>query len=154
LKHEDRVTVSLSALFGGATTAGTKTKTDLKDMAKTEMTLSGETRLQILSLLPQEAGSLQESIQIKRLRDRVGFDEEEKDLLDMDERGSFNPSKVDDLEDKGVSLGENEKEIIAGCIVQKEDEESVPTNDAFVDLALTLQDKVKEFRDQLDDPDA
>ena len=119
-------------------------------MAKTEMTLSGETRLQILSLLPQEAGSLQESIQIKRLRDRVAFDEEEEEFIDMDERGSFNPSKVNDLEDVDVSLGENEKEIIAGCIVQKEDEDSVPTNDAFVDLALALQDKVKEFRDNLD----
>ena len=123
-------------------------------MPDKELTLSGQVRLQILSLLPQEAGSLQESIQIKRLRDRVGFDEKEKEILDMDERGSFDPSKVDELEDLDAPLGENEKEIIAGCIVQQEDEGNVPTNDAFVDLALALQDKVKEFRDQLDSPDA
>lgn len=114
-------------------------------------TFSSQQRLQLINLLPQESGSLRESIQVKRLRDRINFTEEEKEVIDMDERtGSFDPMALNELDDLEVELGENEREIIAGSFIKKEDEGEVPTNDAFVELAVKLEDKIDEFRTKLD----
>jgi hypothetical protein len=116
-----------------------------------QIELEPEQRLQLLNLLPQESGSLRESIQVKRLRDRINFSEDEQEEIDMDERtGSFNPAALRELDDKKIELGEKERDIIAGSIIQKEDEGAVPTNDAFVELALTLEDEIKKFRKDLD----
>ena len=121
-------------------------------MADSTFEFSPSARLQILNILPQEAGSLRESIQVKRLRDRINFSDEEKDQIGFDENtGSFDPRKLDELGDMEIELGENEREIIAGCIIQKEDEGEVPTNDGFVDLAMQLSGEIEEFRDSLDD---
>ena len=121
-------------------------------MTDSTFEFSPSARLQILNILPQEAGSLRESIQVKRLRDRIHFSEEEKEEIGFDEStGGFNPRKLGALDDMEVELGENEREIIAGCIIQKEDEGEVPTNDAFVDLAMQLAEEIEEFRDSLDD---
>jgi len=115
---------------------------------------SAQQRLQLLNLLPQESGSLRESIQVKRLRDKINFSDEEKDTIDMNERtGSFDPMALQDLEDLEIELGDNEKEIIAGSFIKKEDEGEVPTNDAFVELAIQLSDEIQAFRDQLDPKD-
>jgi len=115
---------------------------------------SAQQRLQLLNLLPQESGSLRESIQVKRLRDKINFSDEEKETIDMNERtGSFDPMALQDLEDLEIELGENEKEIIAGSFIKKEDEGEVPTNDAFVELAIQLSDEIQAFRDQLDPKD-
>jgi hypothetical protein len=116
-----------------------------------DLTLSAQQRLQLLNLLPQESGSLRESIQIKRLRDRVNLSDEELETIGMDEQtGSFDPTALQELDDKEVELGDKECDIIAGSIVQKEDEGEVPTNDSFVDLALLLEQEIKEFREDLD----
>jgi hypothetical protein len=113
--------------------------------------LRPEQRLQILNLLPQESGSLRESIQVKRLRDRIKFTEDEQAAIKMDEQtGSFDPAALRELNDLEVELGGNERDIIAGAIIQKEDEGEVPTNDAFIELALTLEEEIKEFREDLD----
>jgi len=97
---------------------------------------------------------LRESIQVKRLRDKINFSDEEKDTIDMNERtGSFDPMALQDLEDLEIELGDNEKEIIAGSFIKKEDEGEVPTNDAFVELAIQLSDEIQAFRDQLDPKD-
>lgn len=113
--------------------------------------LSPSQRLQIINILPQESGSLQESIQVKRLRDRIGFTEEEKETIEMDaQTGSFNPQKFADIANKDVDLGESEREILAGSFVKREDEGSVPTNDAFVELVVKLEDEIEEFRNNLD----
>lgn len=110
-----------------------------------------EERLQILNLLPQNTLSLRESIQVKRLRDRINFSDNEKEVIGFDpETGGFNPQKLSDLNDLEINLGENERDILAGSIIEKEDEGEVPTNDAFVKLALALEDEIKEFRDSLD----
>lgn len=115
---------------------------------------SAQQRLQLLNLLPQESGSLRESIQVKRLRDKINFSDEEKETIDMNERtGSFDPMALQDLEDLEIELGDNEKEIIAGSFIKKEDEGEVPTNDAFVELAIQLSDEIQAFRDQLDPKD-
>jgi len=115
---------------------------------------SAQQRLQLLNLLPQESGSLRESIQVKRLRDKINFSDEEKDTIDMNERtGSFDPMALQYLEDLEIELGDNEKEIIAGSFIKKEDEGEVPTNDAFVELAIQLSDEIQAFRDQLDPKD-
>jgi hypothetical protein len=120
-------------------------------MADRSFEVGPQQRLQLLNLLPQESGSLRESIQVKRLRDRINFTEEEQEAIDMDERtGSFDPMALQELDDKEIELGENERDIIAGSIIQKEDEGEVPTNDAFVELALTLEQEIKEFREDLD----
>ena len=120
-------------------------------MADSTFEFSPSARLQILNILPQEAGSLRESIQVKRLRDRINFSDGEKDQIGFDENtGGFNPRKLGELGDMEVELGENEREIIAGCIIQKEDEGEVPTNDGFVDLAMQLADEIEEFRQSLD----
>jgi len=112
---------------------------------------STQQRLQLLNILPQESGSLRESIQIKRLRDRVNFSEEEKEIMGMDERtGAVDPSGIQELDNKEIDLGESEKKILAGSFVKKEDEGAVPTNDAFVELALKLEDEIEEFRKDLD----
>ena len=114
---------------------------------------SAQQRLQLLNLLPQESGSLRESIQVKRLRDKINFSDEEKETIDMNERtGSFDPMALQELDDREVELGDNEKEIIAGSFIKKEDEGEVPTNDAFVELAIQLSDEIQAFRDQLDPP--
>lgn len=112
---------------------------------------SAQQRLQLLNLLPQESGSLRESIQVKRLRDKINFSDEEKETIDMNERtGSFDPMALQELDDREVELGDNEKEIIAGSFIKKEDEGEVPTNDAFIELAFKLEDEIEEFRSQLD----
>lgn len=117
----------------------------------TDFAFEPQQRLQIINILPQDAGSLRESIQVKRLRDRVQFSDEEKETLDLDEQtGSFDPQKLSELEAKEITLGDNEKEILAGAIIQMEDEGSVPTNDSFVELALQLEEEIKEFRESLD----
>jgi hypothetical protein len=114
---------------------------------------SAQQRLQLLNLLPQESGSLRESIQVKRLRDKINFSDEEKETIDMNERtGSFDPMALQELDDREVELGDNEKEIIAGSFIKKEDEGEVPTNDAFVELAIQLSEEIQAFRDQLDPP--
>jgi len=114
-------------------------------------TFSAQQRLQLINLLPQESGSLRESIQVKRLRDKINFSDEEKEVIDMNERtGSFDPVALQELDDKELNLGDNEKEIIAGSFIKKEDEGEVPTNDAFVELAIQLSDEIQAFRDQLD----
>jgi len=116
-----------------------------------DFVFSAQQRLQLLNLLPQESGSLRESIQVKRLRDKINFSDEEKEAIDMNERtGSFDPMALQELDDKELDLGENEKEIIAGSFIKKEDEGEVPTNDAFVELAIQLSDEIQAFRDQLD----
>lgn len=116
-----------------------------------DLTLSAQQRLQLLNLLPQESGSLRESIQIKRLRDRVNFSDEEKEAIGMDgQTGSFDPTALQELESQEMDLGDSEKKIIAGSFVKKEDEGSVPTNDAFVELALKLEEEIEEFRKDLD----
>jgi hypothetical protein len=116
--------------------------------------LTGQQRLQLLNILPQQSGSLRESIQIKRLRDRIMLTEEEKAEIDMDpQTGGFNPQKLQDLDDLEVELSDQEREIVAGSFIKREDEGSVPTNDAFVELALKLQDEISAFRSQIDSPD-
>jgi hypothetical protein len=113
-------------------------------------TFSAQQRLQLLNILPQESGSLRESIQIKRLRDRVNFSEEEKEIIGMDaQTGAVDPVALQELDNKEIDLGESEKEILAGSFVKKEDEGVVPTNDAFVELALKLEDEIEEFRKDL-----
>jgi hypothetical protein len=120
-------------------------------MADSTFEFSPSARLQILNILPQKAGSLRESIQVKRLRDRINFSDEEKDQIGFNENtGGFNPNKLGELGDMEIELGENEREIIAGCIIQKEDEGEVPTNDGFVDLAMQLAGEIEEFRASLD----
>jgi len=110
-----------------------------------------EERLQILNLLPQDTLSLRESIQVKRLRDRINFTDEEKEKIEFDaDTGSFNPQKLSNLTDLEIKLGDKEREILAGSIIEKEDDGEVPTNDAFVDLAMALEDEIKAFRDSLD----
>jgi hypothetical protein len=117
----------------------------------TEILLSSQQRLQLLNLLPEESGSLRESIQVKRLRDRINFSDAEREAIDMDpQTGNFDPIAFQELDDKEVELGDKECDIIAGSIVQKEDEGEVPTNDSFVDLALLLEEEIKEFRKDLD----
>jgi len=117
----------------------------------TTISVTGEQRFHILNLLPQESGSLQESIQIKRMRDQVTFSDDEKEKIGMDEQtGSLNPSALKDLDKKKVELGENEERILAGAFVKKEEEGNVPTDDAFVELALKIEDKIKDFREDLD----
>jgi hypothetical protein len=115
-----------------------------------QIEIQPEQRLQLLNLLPQESGSLRESIQIKRLRDRIAFSEEEQEAINMDERtGSFDPQSLRNLDNKEIKLGESEREIVAAAIIKKEDEGQVPTNDAFVELALLLKQEIKEFREDL-----
>jgi nitrous oxide reductase len=110
-----------------------------------------EQRLQILNILPQESGSLQESIQIKRLRDEIAFSDEEREKIDMDDRtGSFDPMKLQELEEKEVELCEEKRYILAGSFIKKEDEGEVPTNDTFVELAIELEDEIEDFREDLD----
>jgi len=119
-----------------------------------EIVLSGKQRLQLMNILPQESGSLRESIQVKRLRDRLNFDESERSVIEMDEaNGSFNPNKLKDIEDSSFDLGSNETEIIAGSFVKLEDNEKVPTNDSFVELAMMFAEEIERFRDQLDPQD-
>ena len=109
-------------------------------------------RLQILNLLPQDVGSLRESIQVKRVRDKIKFTDSERAALDFDpENGSFDPSKMDEVGTIEVELGQNARNIIAGSIIRLEDGGSVPTNDTFVDLALLLEDDIKDFRESLDE---
>lgn len=120
-------------------------------MADRILNFGPEERLQILNILPQESGSLRESIQIKRLRDQIAFSDEEKEQIDMNERtGSFDPMKLQQLESKEVKLGEGKRYILAGSFVKKEDEGEVPTNDTFVELALKLEEEIEEFRKDLD----
>ena len=120
-------------------------------MANTTHEFSPQQRLQLLNLLPQESGSLRESIQVKLLRDRINFTDEEKATIEMNERtGSYDPMALNELEDLEVDIGENEKEIIAGSFIKREEEGEVPTNDAFVELALKLKDEIEEFRKNLD----
>jgi hypothetical protein len=120
-------------------------------MPEPNFSLSGSQRLHLINVLPQEAGSLKESIQIKRLRDRIGFSDGEEEKIEMDEEtGSFNPRKLQNLPEKEFSFGENEREIIAGSIIQREDEGEVPTTDAFVELVLDFEEEIEEFRADLD----
>jgi hypothetical protein len=114
-------------------------------------TFSAEERIQLLNLLPNERGSLRESIQVKRLRDKINFSEEEQEIIGMDpQTGSFDPTKLSQIEDKNIELGEKERDILAGSVVETEDEGEVPTNDAFVELALKLEDEIEDFRKDLD----
>ena len=114
------------------------------------MNFSPQARFQILNILPQETGSLQQSIQIKRLRDEISFTEEEKEILNMDpQTGSFDPSNMNEIGSVDMDLSDGQREILAGSVVRLEDDESVPTNDTFVELVLELEDEIEDFREQI-----
>ena len=82
-------------------------------MADSTFEFSPSARLQILNILPQKAGSLRESIQVKRLRDRINFSDEEKDQIGFDEStGGFNPRKLDELGDMELQIGQDNDAVM------------------------------------------
>jgi len=114
------------------------------------MKLTAGQRLHLLNILPNQ-GSLREAITIKRLRDQIQFNEDEQDVLDFDpQTGDFDPTKLSELTDSDLDFTESEREVIASAIVMKDQEESVPTDDSFVDLALKFQDEIQSVREDVE----
>jgi predicted RND superfamily exporter protein len=117
------------------------------------MTLTPTQRLQLTNqILPQEAGSLRESVKIKRMRDKIGLTDEELDQIEINpETGSFNPEKLDKLDDLEIDFDSQEREIIGVAFVSLEDEGSIPTNDGFVELVEKFGDAIEQAKKDLSD---
>jgi len=119
---------------------------------QTTITFTPHLRLQLVNFLPNNAGSLRESVQIKRLRDRLQFSEDEREAIDLDRRtGQFDPKKLVELDSVEVGFSESELDLLAGILVSAESDGEVPTNDDFVDLIITLEDHIEDFRDSLNE---
>ena len=108
--------------------------------------LSPDERLQLIQILPQQAKSLKESVQLNRLRKDVSFSDEERDTLDIGEGGQFDPRKLSELSDKEVKLSDDAADLVAYAMVQREQEEEVPTSDAMVNLITKFGDEIERVK--------
>jgi len=115
------------------------------------MEFTGSERLQLISLLPQEAGSLREATQIKRLRDTLQLTDEEQEEIELEQQtGSFNPQALQELDKVEIEMSQQKRRVIAYVFVQKEDEGNVPTSDAFISLAEKFADAIAEAKSELE----
>lgn len=119
---------------------------------QTTVTFTPHLRLQLVNFLPNNAGSLRESVQIKQLRDRLQFSEAEREAIDLNpQTGQFDPSKLVELDSVEIGFGESELELLAGILVSAESDGDIPTNDDFVNLIITLEDHIEDFRESLNE---
>jgi len=118
------------------------------------MTFTAPERVQLISILPQEVGSLREATQIKRLRDTIQLTEEERDKIALDpQSGSFDPQALQELDPVDVDMTETKRRAIAYAFIQKEDEDSVPTSDAFISLAEKFAGVINDVKKELEADD-
>lgn len=118
------------------------------------MELNAAKRLSLANYLPREVGSLKESVIIKRIRDKVTLTDEEQETLDVDEEtGSFDPQALDQIDSVEINLSDREREVLATALVKREQEDSVPTTDAFVYFVEELQDEIASVKQDIGDSD-
>lgn len=107
------------------------------------MELSTIERLTLASILPQERGSLEEAVRVRRLRDRISLTEEEQE--EVGDVSSFE-GVLDPLD---IEFSDEDRKIIAYGFLDREENENVPTGSVFLDLYEEFSDTVKQVKHDL-----
>lgn len=115
-----------------------------------DVELDGLKRLTLFQVLPQEVGSLEESLLTKKIRERL-LSESFKDAVSWEERMgqvNFDIEALQEYPTEQFNFSEDEAEVIAWGFLYDEQEDSVSTDDAYIELYEVFRDKVKELKDE------
>jgi len=114
------------------------------------MTLTGFERIRLFQTLPSEIGSLEESLKVKALRNRLIDDEFKDEIGWQSVRGqvNFDPDALESVEPKEFSFDEKERRLIAFGFLHDEQDGDVPTDDVYTDLLESFIDVIREVKDE------
>jgi len=113
-----------------------------------QITLNGKQRLTLFQVLPDEVGSLQESLLAESIRDRI-LTEEFKEKIGWEKQMgqvSFDPASLASVHDETFEFSENEVEVIAYGFLFDEQNESVSTDKDYIKIYRAVEDKVQELK--------
>jgi hypothetical protein len=115
------------------------------------MTFTANERLQLLQIMPRKVRSLRESVQLNRLREKLSLTDAERDSINANEDGSFDPRRLSEIEDLNVELSKAEADLVGYILVQREQEEDVPTSAAFVSIIEKFESEIEKVKGESDD---
>lgn len=117
-------------------------------MATTTKSFAPNERFRILRLLPSENMSLSEARATRNLRRQL-LTEDDKEFIGMKSKDGRvvvdNPDKIEELGDREITFGSTERRVLAHVLIQKEENDSVPNDDVFLDIAEIVEAEYKEL---------
>jgi len=113
-----------------------------------QLTLNAKERLQLFQVLPDQMGSLEESLCAENIRNRVITDEFKNTVEWSEKFGnvSFDPNKLASIPTKTFTFSDNEAEVIAYGFLYDEQSGEVPTDSAYLNLYREFEPIVQELK--------
>lgn len=110
--------------------------------------LSVSDRLVLVGILPKEVGSIRESIRIQNIREKLSFDDSEKESLQFSKSGngvSWDSTKESDRE---FYFTDSEVDVIALSFAKLEQRGTVPSTPEFVSLYFKFEDEIEDVLEE------
>jgi len=113
-----------------------------------QITLGPKERLQLFRVLPDQTGSLEESLCAEKIRNRVITDEFKEAVGWSEKFGnvSFDPNELQAIDAETFTFSDKEAEVIAYGFLYDEQSGEVPTDSAYLNLYREFEPIVQELK--------